>query len=114
MKAKSIPVDAQAAVAEITALLRHVLEGENLGAKLKFDYGAAGCVVVDGRKVPNDVHNRNEEADCTVQIDPLLHLRILHSEVDLTTAFRQGKMRVMGDVGVAVGLTPIVARKNQA
>lgn len=114
MKATSIPVDAQAAVAEITTLLRHVLEGENLGAKLKFDYGAAGCVVVDGRKVPNDVHNRNEEADCTVQIDPLLHLRILHSEVDLTTAFRQGKMRVMGDVGVAVGLTPIVARKNQA
>ncbi|MFZ2467087.1 MAG: SCP2 sterol-binding domain-containing protein [Parvibaculum sedimenti] len=114
MKATSIPVDAVAAAAEITLLLRRVLEGENLGAKLKFDYGVAGCVVVDGRKVPNEVHNRNEEADCTVQIDPLLHLRILHSEVDLTTAFRQGKMRVMGDVGVAVGLTPIVARKNQA
>ncbi|KAB7740708.1 sterol-binding protein [Parvibaculum sedimenti] len=114
MKATSIPADAVAAAAEITLLLRRVLEGENLGAKLKFDYGAAGCVVVDGRKVPNEVHNRNEEADCTVQIDPLLHLRILHSEVDLTTAFRQGKMRVMGDVGVAVGLTPIVARKNQA
>ncbi len=114
MKVTSIPVDAAAAAAEITTLLRQVLEGENLGAKLKFDYGAAGCVVVDGRKVPNVVHNRDEEADCTVQIDPLLHLRILHSEVDLTTAFRQGKMRVMGDVGVAVGLTPIVARKYQA
>ena len=114
MKVFSIPVDAAAAVADITALLRQVLEGENLGAKVKFDYGSAGCVVIDGRKVPNEVHNRNEDADCTVQIDPLLHLRILHSEVDLTTAFRQGKMRVMGDVSAAVSLTPIVARKSQA
>lgn len=114
MKVISIPADTATAVADITGLLRHVMEGENLGAKLKFDYGPDGCVVIDGRKTPNEVHNRNEEADCTVLIDPLLHWHILHLEVDLTTAFRQGKMRLMGDVGVAANLPSIVARKTQA
>lgn len=98
-------------VAGITDLLRRSMEGDTLGASLKFDYGPAGVVVIDGRKMPNEVHNRNEHADCTVTIDPHLHLRMLHGEIDQTTAFRQGKMRISGDVGIAVRLGPIVVRK---
>lgn len=98
--------------AEITSLLRHAMEGESLGAKLKFDYGNLGVVVIDGRKMPNEVHNRDEDADCTVKLDPHLHLRMLHMEIDQTTAFRQGKMRISGDVSIALRLGPIVLKKS--
>lgn len=98
-------------VAEITEFLRASMEGETLGARLKFDYGPLGVVVIDGSRSPNAIHNLDEPADCTVKLDPYLHLRMLHMEVDQTTAFRQGKMRISGDVSVAVRLGPIVLKK---
>ncbi|HMM14220.1 MAG TPA: SCP2 sterol-binding domain-containing protein [Parvibaculum sp.] len=112
MKIVSTPSRAPEIVGEIAALLRSYLEGENLGAKLKFDYGEAGVVFIDGRRMPNKVHTRDEPADCTVKLDPFLHLRMLRQEVDQVTAFRQGKMRISGDVGIAVRLGPIVLRKS--
>src|SRR5690606_12131363 len=76
MKIVSSPSRAPEIVGEIAALLRSCLEGENLGAKLKFDYGEAGVVFIDGRRMPNKVHTRDEPADCTVKLDPFLHLRM--------------------------------------
>lgn len=108
---KQSAAQASAVVAEITEFLRTSLDGETLGATLKFDYGPLGVVVVDGRSTPNAIHNRDEPADCTVKLDPYLHLRMLHMEVDQVTAFRQGKMRISGDVAVAVRLGPIVLKK---
>jgi putative sterol carrier protein len=97
------------AAAEITALLREAMKADvSLGAVLKFVYPDAGVVVIDGTKRPNEVHNRDIKADCTVQIDPVLHLQMLRMEVDQGLAFRQGKMRISGDVGVAIRLGPLV------
>lgn len=98
-------------VIEITDLLRRGMTADvSLGAKLKFVYPDAGVVMVDGSKMPNEVHNRDEAADCTVQIDPELHLRMLRLEADQGLAFRQGKMRISGDVAVAVRLGPLVLK----
>lgn len=103
------PRDAAGAVAEIASLLGNALARDvSLGAKLKFVYPNAGIVMIDGTKKPNEVHSRDEAADCTVLIDPLLHLKMLRMEVDQGLAFRQGKMRISGDVGVAVRLGPLV------
>lgn len=104
-------VEAQKAAAEITDFLRNAMSaGASLGARLKFIYPGAGVVMVDGTKTPNEVHNRDEPADCTVQIDPVLHLQMLRMEADQTLAFRQGKMRISGDVSVAVRLGPLVLK----
>jgi hypothetical protein len=103
--------EAAKAAAEITSLLRTAMTRDvSLGARLKFVYPEAGVVMVDGSKTPNEVHNRDEEADCTVLIDPVLHLQMLRLEADQTQAFRQGKMRISGDVAVAVRLGPLVLR----
>jgi hypothetical protein len=103
--------EAQKAAAEITEFLRNAMPADaSLGARLKFVYPGAGVVMVDGTKVPNEIHNRDEVADCTVQIDPVLHLQMLHLELDQGIAFRQGKMRISGDVAVAVRLGPLVLK----
>ena len=105
--------EAQAALADITGFLKVRLPADRaLGARLKFVYPDTGYVFIDGRKLPNAVHNRDEAADCTVEIDPVLHLKLLHGELDQGLAFRQGHMRISGDVAIAVRLGPLLLTSN--
>lgn len=98
-------------VADITELLKAAFHPEdNLGARLKFDYGPAGVVMIDGTKRPNEIHNRDEAADCTVALDAHDHWRMLKLELDQAHAFRQGRMRISGDPIVPLRLGPIIVR----
>lgn len=100
---------------EIAAIVKSALTGDvSLGAVLKFVHPGAGVVVIDGRKKPNEVHRRDVEADCTVHIDPLVNLSILQRHTDQNTVFRQGKIRIVGDVTVVVRLQPIMLRRANA
>lgn len=100
---------------EIVAILKSALTSDvSLGAVLKFVHPGAGVVVIDGRKKPNEVHRRDVEADCTVHVDPLLNLSILQRHTDQNTAFRQGKIRIVGDVSVVARLRPIMLRRANA
>jgi putative sterol carrier protein len=101
--------EARQAMADITDfLIARMPRDAALGARLKFAYPGAGVVFIDGRKAPATIHNRDEAADCTVEIDPVLHLKLLHREVDQGLAFRQGRMRISGDVAIAVRLGPLL------
>lgn len=100
---------------EIAAILKSALTADvSLGAVLKFVHPGAGVVVIDGRKKPNEVHRRDVPADCTVHIDPLLNLAIFQRHTDQNTAFRQGKIRIAGDVSVVARLRPIMLRRANA
>ena len=50
------------------ALRAKVGDSSGLNATLKFDCGADGVAYIDGKSVPNSVHNDNREADCTLEI----------------------------------------------
>lgn len=107
--------EAQAALTSITGFLTANLPTDRaLGARLKFAYPATGVVFIDGRKLPHVVHNRDEAADCTVEIDPVLHLRLLNGEMDQGLAFRQGHMRIRGDAAIAVRLGPLLRGSRNA
>lgn len=100
---------------EIVAILKSALTPDvSLGAVLKFVHPGAGIVVIDGRKKPNEVHRRDVPADCTVHVDPLLNLAIFQRHIDQNTAFRQGKIRIVGDVSVVARLRPIMLRRANA
>ena len=100
-------------VSEISEFLRRALGAEGtVGARLKFVYPDVGVVMIDGSKVPNVVSNKDEEADCTVEIDPEVHHKILHREMNLGEAFRKGLMRISGDVAVAVRLQAFHAPRD--
>lgn len=100
---------------EIEAILKATLTGNvTLGAVLKFVHPGAGVVIIDGTKMPNEVHRRDVPADCTVHLDPLLNLAILQGHIDRNTAFRQGRIRIVGDVAVVARLRPIMLRQSNA
>lgn len=111
----TIPSGARKLVSEIAEFLRQSLPANTmLGARLKFVDPDVGVVMIDGSQTPNVVSNRDEEADCTVEIDPAIpiHLKMLHLEIDQGLAFRRGLMRISGDVAVAVRLGPLLVRSR--
>ncbi len=83
-------------------------EASGLEATLKFDCNPAGVVFLDGRSVPNQVDNVDREADCTIGISLDNLDRMLRGELDPTTAFMMGKLKVAGDMSIALKLKRFV------
>lgn len=83
-------------------------EQSGLNAILKFDCGADGVIVLDGRSVPNRVHNEDIGADCTVAINHDNLVALLTGELEPTTGFMMGKFKVSGDMAVAMKLQRVV------
>jgi putative sterol carrier protein len=96
-------------LATATGLLRNkVGEQSGLNAVLKFDTGADGVIVLDGKALPNTVDNTDREADCTVAIS-MAHLGdLLSGELEPVTGFMTGKFKVSGDMSVAMKLQRLV------
>lgn len=101
----------QELIAEITAGLAKVIgENSGFGSVLKFDYEGAGVTRVDGKSVPNTVTNEDGPADCTIVISAENLMKMFKRELDPTMAFMQGKMKVNGDMSVAMKLGPILQK----
>ena len=83
-------------------------DSSGLGATLKFDCGADGVVVIDGRATPNTVDNVDRETDSTVAITRENLVALLTGELEPATGFMMGKFKVSGDMSVALKLQRVV------
>lgn len=72
-----------------------------LGASFKFATDA-GVVVVDAKQVPNVVSNTDTETDCTLKMSLSDAIDLLNGEMNPMMAFMTGKLKVEGDMGVAM------------
>jgi putative sterol carrier protein len=83
-------------------------DSSGLNATLKFDCGADGVVYIDGRSMPNAVHNENKDADCTIAITHENLVALLTGELEPATGFMMGRFKVSGDMAVAMKLQRVV------
>jgi putative sterol carrier protein len=90
------------------ALRAKVGDSSGLAATLKFDCGADGVAYIDGKSIPNAVHNDDVDADCTIAITLENLVAMLSGELDPATGFMMGKFRVVGDMSVALKLQRVV------
>ena len=82
-----------------------------LGGTIKIDLGADGSIFIDGRSSPNSVSSgEGKSADCTLSASFETFEKIFKREMDPTSAFMQGKLKVSGDMGLAMKLGPIVQK----
>jgi putative sterol carrier protein len=79
-----------------------------LGATLKFDMGDVGVVFIDGKSTPNTVSNEDTAADCTIGLSLDDLEAMMAGDLAPTTAFMAGKLKVEGDMGVAMKLQSIM------
>ena len=91
-----------------TAIRTKVGDDSGLNATLKFDCGEAGTIYVDGKAVPNSVDNRGGDADCTVGITLDNLNAMLAGDLEPATAFMTGKLKVAGDMSVALRLQRVI------
>ncbi|WP_295756653.1 SCP2 sterol-binding domain-containing protein [Undibacterium sp.] len=80
----------------------------NLNATLKFDCGSDGVVYIDALATPNTVSNENLEAGCTVNMLLEDLSAMLTGELNPVNGFMAGKLKVSGDMSVAMRLQNVV------
>jgi putative sterol carrier protein len=78
------------------------------GKKVKFDFGDAGKIHLDG--TANKVSANDDAADTTIKVKLEDFVDMAQGKLDPTAAFMQGKLRVEGDMGVAMQLQSVMAK----
>jgi putative sterol carrier protein len=82
-----------------------------IGGTLKFDFGADGSILVDGKSTPPTAGDgEGKSADCTISVALSDFQKMARGEMDGTSAFMQGKLRVAGDMGLAMKIGPILQK----
>jgi putative sterol carrier protein len=76
--------------------------GSDFKKKVKFDFGSAGKLFIDG--VNGKADNSDEAADATISVDWEDFKKLAAGQLDGTMAFMQGKLKVAGDMSVAMQL----------
>ena len=78
------------------------------GKTVKFDFTDDGAVTIDGTTQPHSVNNDGGDADCTVILDKETLENIVAGEENAQMAFMSGKLKVEGDMGLAMQLGTIL------
>lgn len=98
-------------IADVTKRITEAVGANSgLGKTLKFDFGPTGKIFIDGVSSPNTVSNDDKAADCTLQLSWDDFLNMAQGKLDPTMAFMQGKLKVLGDMSIAMKLQPILSK----
>lgn len=82
--------------------------GGSFKKSVKFDFGADGLVRIDDKVSPAIVDNANEPTDCTVKVAMADFMEIATGKQNAQMAFMMGKLKVEGDMSVAMQLGSIL------
>jgi putative sterol carrier protein len=92
-------------VAAAVKALSEKLGGDVLDGSAKFEIEGEGALIIDS----DGVRASDDEADVTLTADAELFQDILSGDVNPTTAFMTGKLKVDGDMGMAMKLGSILS-----
>lgn len=97
-------------IEEVTETIKtKVGEDCGLGSSIKFDCGDDGVVVIDANQVPNVVNNDGDfEAACTIGVTLDDLKAMMGGDLDPMAAFSLGKLKLDGDMSVAMKLGSVI------
>ena len=89
---------------EIADKIAAKASGSDFGRSVKFDTGSDGVIVLDG----SSVSTTDADADCTIKLSKEDLEALIAGELNPTMAFMQGKLKVEGDMSVAMQLSQVL------
>jgi len=92
-------------VTEAVAVLNEKLAGADFTGTAKFDIDGEGAIMMD----ENGARAADEDADVTLSADADTFRSILEGDTNPTAAFMTGKLKVDGDMGMAMKLASVLA-----
>lgn len=84
--------------------LRERVASSGFDGSVKFDLGGDGVILVDGQTVST----QDGAADCTITISKDDFVALAEGELNPTMAFMSGKLKVDGDMSIAMQLSQIL------
>jgi putative sterol carrier protein len=91
-------------VQEIADSMKARVEGSGFDRSVKFDTGADGVIVIDG----TTISTTDAPADCTIKLALEDLESLISGDLSPTTAFMTGKIKVEGDMSVAMALSQFI------
>lgn len=93
-------------LAEVTQKVQAAIAGASgFTNKVKFDFGSVGKLFIDG--AAKKVSNEDGVADATVRVDFEDFKKLAQGALDPMMAFMSGKLKVDGDMSVAMKLQTV-------
>ncbi|MEQ8246246.1 MAG: SCP2 sterol-binding domain-containing protein [Alphaproteobacteria bacterium] len=83
-------------------------DAAGIDATIKFDFGDDGIIFFDGEATPNTVTNDDREADCTIRLSFENFKKLVDGDLNPTTAFMMGKIKIDGSMGIAMKLQKLL------
>ena len=93
-------------LATLTEKAKSAMAAGGFDKKVKFDFGSIGKLFLDG--VSKTADNSDGDADATVKVDVEDFKKLAAGQMDPTMAFMQGKLKVAGDMSVAMKLQSVL------
>ena len=91
-------------IQDVAALMKSKVENAGFDRSVKFDTGADGVIVIDG----STISTTDAPADCTIKLSLEDLEALVAGELNPTMAFMSGKIKVEGDMSVAMALSQLL------
>jgi putative sterol carrier protein len=92
------------AIQDIAEKLKPQVAGAGFDRSVKFDTGADGVLLIDGATVSTT----DGPADCTIKLSLDDLESLIAGELNPTMAFMSGKLKIEGDMSVAMALSQLI------
>ena len=95
-------------VTQLTERVRSAVGAESgLDATIKFNFGDEGVIYIDGKSTPNAVTNDDRDSQIVISFTPETLTRILDKQLNPKVALMTGKMKLRGDLRIAMRLDKV-------